>query len=550
MANFDVGDVILGKYKVTRVLGRGGMGVVVAARNLRLDELVAVKFLHTAGRESEASAERFVREARTATRLKSRHVVRVFDVDRDEGGTPFIVMEYLTGQDLAAEIRQDGPLPVEKAVDLLLQACEAIAEAHNLGFVHRDLKPANLFVTTGEDGMPCIKVLDFGIAKSLSAAEASVTASQAVVGSPLYMSPEQLAASKNVDARSDVWSLGVILYEMLTGATPFPGESIATVGAAVFGGLYTRLSVARPDVPAELDEAVADALTRDLEKRLPSVRELAARIAPFGSNAARVSLERIERIAARAAPASTEAADATVAEGPPSAVQAARAVQAQSGRVTGQAASQSIAESPRRSSRSRRTLAVAAIGIAAVAAAAGIFVRMRAKTSGGATPVCSVPDADKGNLCHECKYKTCCAQYLACHESTACEEYLSCTRACEDNSRTCRDACVRAHPEGHAIAAPLLACTTIGCLGPCSPRSPDTTCTGCQLANCPTEAASCLGDPACDALAACDTACGPRNDACRQKCRSEQSSATQKKFNEFLSCGMTYCASTCGPAVH
>jgi serine/threonine protein kinase len=209
---FEVGDVIAGKYEVTRVLGQGGMGLVVAAFHRDLDALVALKFLLPSLRESPQSKERFTREARTVMRLRNEHVARVHDVG-DVDGTPFIVMEYLTGEDLAKALARRGPLAVDEAVDLLLQACEAVAEAHKLGIVHRDLNPANLFVTTGSDGLPFVKVLDFGISKSTAAGDLSVTASAAVVGSPLYMSPEQLTTSRSVDARADVWALGVILYE-------------------------------------------------------------------------------------------------------------------------------------------------------------------------------------------------------------------------------------------------------------------------------------------------------------------------------------------------
>jgi serine/threonine-protein kinase len=188
------------------------MGLVVAAFHRDLDALVALKFLLPSLRESPQSKERFTREARTVMRLRNEHVARVHDVG-DVDGTPFIVMEYLTGEDLAKALARRGPLAVDEAVDLLLQACEAVAEAHKLGIVHRDLKPANLFVTTGSDGLPFVKVLDFGISKSTAAGDLSVTASAAVVGSPLYMSPEQLTTSRSVDARADVWALGVILYE-------------------------------------------------------------------------------------------------------------------------------------------------------------------------------------------------------------------------------------------------------------------------------------------------------------------------------------------------
>jgi hypothetical protein len=234
------------------------------------------------------------------------------------------VASAATQEDLARVLRRRGPLPAAEAVDLLLQACEAVADAHNLGIVHRDLKPANLFVTTSADGLPSVKVLDFGISKSTSLGDPSVTATAAVVGSPLYMSPEQLASSRTVDARADVWSLGVILYEMLTGTTPFAGESFATLSAAILRGTYTPVSELRPECPPPLEEAIAETLARDRGARLPTVAAFAARIAPWASEAGRASCERIERIAAGVAPPSEtgeeDAGGTTVQQGPPSEV--------------------------------------------------------------------------------------------------------------------------------------------------------------------------------------------------------------------------------------
>jgi serine/threonine-protein kinase len=344
---FKIGDVIAGKYEIARVLGRGGMGVVVAARHRELDEEVALKFLHPSLADRPESYARFTREARTATRIKSEHVARVFDVGT-EAGVPFIVMECLTGEDLTRVLQRRGPLPPAEAVDLLLQACEALAEAHKLGIVHRDLKPANLFVTTRPDGTPCIKVLDFGIARSTSLEDVSVTASAAVVGTPLYMSPEQLASSRTADARCDVWALGVILYELVTGQRPFSGESFATIAAAILGGSFPPPSELRPAVPAPLEQAIAETLARDPESRPSSVAAFAARIAPCGSDAARASCRRIERIAARASTSipPAESPEATLADGPPSSV--ARALQAPQEVTLAPALSQSVDTAERR----------------------------------------------------------------------------------------------------------------------------------------------------------------------------------------------------------
>ena len=200
------GEILAGKYKVEKVLGVGGMGVVVAATHLTLRQKVAIKFLlHGA---SDEVVTRFLREARAAVRLKSDHVAKIIDVGELENGAPFMVMEYLDGTDLAAAIRAASKIPVATAVDYVLQACEAIAEAHASGVIHRDLKPANLFLTKAADGSPMIKVLDFGISKDAGAdaaeQEQGLTKTTAVLGSPSFMAPEQMRSTKSADARADI----------------------------------------------------------------------------------------------------------------------------------------------------------------------------------------------------------------------------------------------------------------------------------------------------------------------------------------------------------
>jgi TPR repeat protein len=294
---FNVGDIILAKYEVVRVLGKGGMGVVLAARHLELDELVALKFPHPSVRDKPELSARFAREARTGIRIKNEHVARILDVGTVDG-VPFIVMEYLDGHDLAVMLVARGPLPVAEAVDLLLQACEGVNEAHMLGIVHRDLKPANLFLTAAADGAPFVKVLDFGISKSSFKKEIATTAGAAVLGSPVYMPPEQYASARDVDARCDVWSLGAVLYEMLAGQAAFTGGDVTEVYAAVLRGTYAALSDQRPDIPALLEQSVSAALRTNRDLRFQSVEAFAARLAPFGTDAARDSYARIQRRAA------------------------------------------------------------------------------------------------------------------------------------------------------------------------------------------------------------------------------------------------------------
>jgi serine/threonine protein kinase/TPR repeat protein len=310
LENFDIGigNVIGEKYVVTARIGEGGMGIVLAARHRDLDELVALKVLRPALRENPDIAARFADEARTSARIKSTHVARVRDVSNVDGH-PYIVMEHLRGEDLSALIRRRGAsVPVAEAADLLLQACEAVHEAHTLGIVHRDLKPSNLFITREPDGTAFVKVLDFGISKSVTASDMSTTKRGDAFGSPHYMSPEQFASTKDVDLRTDVWSLGVILYELLTGTLPFPGEAFGEVCTQVVRGTYESPSTRRPGIPPVLEQLIADALERDREHRVPSVEAFAARLAPFAKAAGRLSNRRIQGLAARAATSPGDAA--------------------------------------------------------------------------------------------------------------------------------------------------------------------------------------------------------------------------------------------------
>jgi serine/threonine-protein kinase len=273
------GTLVAGKYRVERIIGRGGMGLVVEATHLGLGNRVALKFLAEEMAADPTALARFRREAQASAQLKSEHVCRVFDVGV-EGKAPFIVMELLTGTDLArlAKVRM---LDVPTAALYIKQACLGLAEAHAAHIVHRDLKPGNLFLTRRADGSPLIKILDFGVAKAPSDADLKLTGTSNVVGSPGFMSPEQFRSSKTVDGRTDVWSLGVILYKLVSGRLPFKADGFAEFALAITRDAMPPLSEAPPAFAA----VVARCLEKDATKRYPDVLALAEALAPFAASA-------------------------------------------------------------------------------------------------------------------------------------------------------------------------------------------------------------------------------------------------------------------------
>ena len=277
-----IGATLAGKYRIDRLIGKGGMGAVFAAHHELLGQHVALKLLLDADREP-VSVARFLNEGRAAARIPSEHIARVLDVGILDDRRPFIVMEYLEGKDLSQVLEERGPLGPMDAVDYVLQAIEALAQAHALGILHRDLKPSNLFLAERHDGTRVVKVLDFGISKAigLAAAAESAIVTQGLIGSPGYMSPEQVRSSKTVDARSDMWSLGVILYELLSGAMPFDGENVGEILAAILERPPAPLSARRPDLPAGLIGVVMRCLAREPSRRFADLADLADALLPF-----------------------------------------------------------------------------------------------------------------------------------------------------------------------------------------------------------------------------------------------------------------------------
>ena len=292
------GDVLAGKYRIDQILGIGGMGVVVAATDIQLERRVAIKFILKDFSGHPEAYTRFLREARAAVKIHSEHVARVFDVGTLETGAPYMVLEYLEGADLSDHAER-GDLAPHIAVSYLLQACEAIAEAHAAGIVHRDLKPANLFLARRPDGSAAVKVHDFGISKTTlpgGTDQAALTQTASLMGSPLYMSPEQMQSSRDVDARSDIWALGAILYELLAGTPPFMADSVPQLCVKILGHAARPLTELRPDVPEGLDAVIQRCLEKSADARFPTISELAVALVDFAPAGSRVHVERITRV--------------------------------------------------------------------------------------------------------------------------------------------------------------------------------------------------------------------------------------------------------------
>jgi serine/threonine-protein kinase len=317
---FAPGQVIADKFRIDRILGEGGMGVVVAATHLQLDERVALKFLRTEVNERPDLVKRFTQEARAAVKLKSEYVARTYDVGLEDGA-PYIVMEFLDGHDLGQELATQGVLPVDVAAEYVIQACAGIAEAHARGIVHRDIKPENMFLTRRGDGTAIVKILDFGISMlGTNATAGRGTFGGMVLGSPLYMCPEQLRG-KPVDFRADIWSLGAVLFELLTGEAPFGGieTEVPRLMQRITNEPAPKLSEARPTAPSELDAIIERCLMKEPSERYASAAELAIALLKFAPKRARVPAEHASGVSRAAGLSSDEKLELPPSIAPPSA---------------------------------------------------------------------------------------------------------------------------------------------------------------------------------------------------------------------------------------
>jgi serine/threonine protein kinase len=286
------GALIADRYRVLRKIGEGGMGLLYACFDTVLSREVAVKLMQRSLATEPLVAERLMREAMLAAQLR-RHVAQVFDCGMLDTGEPYIVMELLSGRDMYAVLRESGPLRPEELSAIVLQVCDGLAEAHEKGIIHRDLKPENLFRATEPTGEVVIKIVDFGVSKQLSGRRLRAQTNPGEsVGSPQYMSPEQITAPSEVDPRTDIWSLGVVMYELLTGALPFKGPGTAKVCAAVLTEPVPPISDYRDDVPPALEFIVRRCLEKDRERRFPDVLQLSAALAALDAGAARLASAR------------------------------------------------------------------------------------------------------------------------------------------------------------------------------------------------------------------------------------------------------------------
>jgi serine/threonine protein kinase len=389
LPNIPPGTILAGKYRVDRVLGSGGMGVVCSATHVGLDQPVAIKFLRPEAMANAESLERFLREARAAVRLRGEHVARVTDVGTLENGAPYMVMELLVGEDLTQMLTRLGALPAHVAVTYILQACEAIAEAHQLGIIHRDIKPSNLFVTQSPDGQPQVKVLDFGISKQQANDVSSLTSTTAVMGTPCYMPPEQLRASRFVDQRGDIWALAICLYELIAGRRPYDGETFSEVCVKISVDAPPPLHSALGEEVAGIDGVVTRCLQKDPSWRYQSIAELAWALAPFAGDAGWASAQKCSRLLGGQVMGNPPRPMSVRHEGPPTTMRGAN----------GEITSPNVvsARQTRSKGGSKKTpvilgAAVVLVGVIAGAIGLGISDSKQAAVTPAAPPVVETPE--------------------------------------------------------------------------------------------------------------------------------------------------------------
>lgn len=368
---YAVGQVLAGKYRVERLIGEGAMGLVLAATHLGLDEIVAIKFMRAEIQRLPGTLSRFAKEAKIAARIRNEHVTKVIDVGVSEPIGPYIVMEYLDGRTLADVLEAEGPLPVQRAAEYLLQACEGLAAAHALGVTHRDIKPENLFITA-QPPVEVVKLLDFGISKAALTGrvfgdDLALSKSSYAMGTPLYMSPEQIRAAPHLDSRTDIWSMGAVLYELVSGKTAFSADSMTEICAKILEAPSPRIQEPSPPELAAVQSIVDKCLEKDPQRRFQSIADLALALLPLASERARAYADRSSNLLA-----------ATRPSGPPS-------TSGQPAVASGERSNSDLEQSQPR--RRRSALAPIALALAALMLLAALAIRF----GPGGSELASVP---------------------------------------------------------------------------------------------------------------------------------------------------------------
>jgi serine/threonine-protein kinase len=285
-----LGCVLQGRYRIKRQLGQGGMGAVYEGEHLLIGNPVAVKVLHAKHAADPAIIERFRREAQATTLIRHHHIVGVLDLGQLDDGSLYLVMEHLDGRDWSSDLSNEGPQPVAKVVHILSQVCDALGAAHEAGIVHRDIKPDNIFLIRRSGDPNFVKVLDFGISKIREGAgpiEPSKTQTGTAIGTPYYMAPEQVQGKKDIDARTDIYAMGIVLFQALTGQYPFDAETYPMLVMNIVMQPVPQLSAYRPDLPRELQRVLERMVAKDRALRFSSVQDVKTALAPFAQVADR-----------------------------------------------------------------------------------------------------------------------------------------------------------------------------------------------------------------------------------------------------------------------